>query len=165
MKLAEEKERQASAPSVAHQLPTPQTDPSHRRPLLAIPLLGEEGKGEEWCVMDASNYCRDRRGITRKGYRSNRRFDRWLSQVHYGMWTCVDGREVLFNRFYAPIAERSGPQAATRQSDTYAWIKWKRQEHFFDDGSFRPADRAATMMKLNAVLAAWGLPRLSRPPR
>jgi hypothetical protein len=29
----------------------------------------------------------------------------------YGMWTCADGSEVLFNRFYAPIAERAGPEA------------------------------------------------------
>ena len=44
-------------------------------------------------------------------------------------------------------------------------VKWKRQEHFFHDGSFRPTERAATMMKLNAVLAAWGLPKLRQPPR
>jgi hypothetical protein len=83
----------------------------------------------------------------------------------YGMWTCADGREVLFSRFYAPIAERARPEAPARQSDTYAWVHWKRQHHFFHDGSFRGAERAATMMKLNAVLAAWGLPRLRQPLR
>jgi hypothetical protein len=36
----------------------------------------------------------------------------------------------------------------------YAWVKSNRQEHFFHDGSFTPAEKAATMMKLNAVLAA-----------
>ena len=39
-------------------------------------------------------------------------------------------------------------------------VKWKRQEHFFHDGNFRGDQLGATMMKLNAVLAAWGLPRL-----
>jgi hypothetical protein len=115
--------------------------------------------------MDASDYtCRDRRGTTRK-YRSGRRFDRWLASAPYGMWTCGDGREVLFNRFYAPIAERPSSTSSARRSDTYAWVKWIRQEHFFHDGSFRPAVRAATMIKLNAILAAWGLPRLRQPPR
>jgi hypothetical protein len=105
----------------------------------------------------------DRRGIIRKNFRPERRVDRWLAQAPYGMWTCADGREVLFNRFYAPIAERPGPEAPTRQSDAYEWVRWKRQEHFFHDGSFRPAERAANMMKLNAMLAAWGLPsRLGR---
>jgi hypothetical protein len=115
--------------------------------------------------MDASSTCRDRRGITRKGYRSNRRFDRWLTLAPYGMWTCADGREVLFNRFYAPIAERDSPTSSARRSDSYAWIKWKRQEHFFDDGCFRGDQLVSTMMKLNAVLAAWGLPSLRQPPR
>jgi hypothetical protein len=81
------------------------------------------------------------------------------------MWTCADGREVLFNRLYAPIAERASPTAKACRSDTYPWVKWKRQQHFFHDGSFRPTERAATMMKLNAVLAAWGLPKLRQPPR
>jgi hypothetical protein len=70
--------------------------------------------------MDADCYCRDRRGFTRKGYRSNRGFNRWLSLVPYGMWTCEDGREVLFNRVYAPIAERASPTSqARRRPDIY----------------------------------------------
>jgi hypothetical protein len=81
------------------------------------------------------------------------------------MWTCADGREVLFNRFYAPIAERDGPEEPTWRSDTYAWVHWVRQEHYFHDGSFRPAELKATLLKLNAVLTAWGLPRLRQPPR
>jgi hypothetical protein len=115
--------------------------------------------------MDASSTCRDRRGITRKGYNPRRRIDRWFSEVPYGMWTCADGREVLFNRFYAPIAERASPTSLARRSDTYAWVHWVRQEHYFNDGSFRPLELKATMLKLNAILAAWGLRRLRQPPR
>jgi hypothetical protein len=115
--------------------------------------------------MDASNYCRDRRGVIGKGYDPRRRVDRWFFDVPYGMWTYADGREVLFNRFYAPIAERDSPTSEARRSNARAWVKWKRQEHFFHDGSFRAAERSATLMKLNAVLTAWGLPRLKRPPR
>jgi hypothetical protein len=57
------------------------------------------------------------------------------------------------------------PTSLVRRSDSYAWIHWTRQEHFFNDESFRPAVRAATMLKLNSVLRAWGLPRLRQPPR
>ena len=30
------------------------------------------------------------------------------SWLPYGRWRCADGREVLFNRFYEPIWERTG---------------------------------------------------------
>jgi len=36
-------------------------------------------------------------------------FKRW-HELPYGMWTCADGRQVLFNRFYEPILQR--PRAA-----------------------------------------------------
>jgi hypothetical protein len=106
----------------------------------------------------------DRRGIDRK-YRPDRRVDRWLFDAPYGMWTLADGREVLFNRFYAPIAERLHPGAPAVEADPYSWVHWQRQEHYFHDGSFRSSEREATMLKLNAVLKAWGLPRLKKPPR
>jgi hypothetical protein len=115
--------------------------------------------------MDASCYGRDARGITRKGYDPRRRVDRWFFDVPYGMWTLTDGREVLFNRFYAPIGERDSPTSEARRTNTRAWVKWKRQEHYFNDGSFRAAERSATLMKLNSILLAWGLPRLRQPPR
>src|SRR5262249_34187430 len=102
-----------------------------------------------WCVMDASCYCRDRRGVNRK-YRSARRADRWLAAAPCGMWACVDGREVLFKRFYAPIAKRASPTSEACGSDTYAWVKWKRQQHFCHNGSFRPTERAATMTQRGA---------------
>ena len=34
-------------------------------------------------------------------------FQRW-NDLPYGMWTCADGREVLFNRFYEPIMQALG---------------------------------------------------------
>jgi hypothetical protein len=106
-----------------------------------------------------------RRGIDRT-WRPDRSVDRWLSKAPYGMWTCGDGREVLFNRFYVPMAERVGPASPARRSDAYEWVRWKRQEHYFHDGSFRsPALRAETLLRLNAILAAWGLPGLREPPR
>jgi hypothetical protein len=54
-----------------------------------------------------------RRGVVRK-YRPDQRVDRWLFDAPYGLWTLADGREVLFNRFYAPIAERSTGRAEDR---------------------------------------------------
>ena len=32
----------------------------------------------------------------------------------YGLWTCDDGKEILFNREYQPIWERNGHSARSR---------------------------------------------------
>ena len=51
----------------------------------------------------------------------------------YGMWTCDNGREVLFNRNYSPIWQRiSVVVSAVCPSDR---IPWKEQMWFFKDGS------------------------------
>ena len=45
---------------------------------------------------------------TRNGrglYATRREAIRW--QLPFGRWLCVDGREVLFDRYYSPICERS----------------------------------------------------------
>jgi hypothetical protein len=70
----------------------------------------------------------------------------------YGKWTCADGREVLFNRFYTPICERLPGQQATR-ANRNEWVPWKQQEWFYDDGTPEPKKRKNSI----AVLNAWGM--------
>jgi len=50
----------------------------------------------------------------------------------YGKWTCEDGREVLFNRFYEPIYERRRNSSA-ELADRKEWVPWKHQEWFYED--------------------------------
>src|SRR5262245_49807512 len=69
-------------------------------------------------------------------------FGRWRLWCPYGLWTCADGREVLFNRYYRPIYERYPGQIARIAHDE--WVPWKKQEHFFNDG--------------NAPVSYWSVP-------
>jgi hypothetical protein len=85
--------------------------------------------------------------------------------VPYGIWHCRDGRQVLFNRFYTPIYERDRPGAPTRAARADEWIPWQRQDEVYVDGDFKPPRRAATMLRINAVMRVWGLPRIEEPPR
>jgi hypothetical protein len=57
-------------------------------------------------------------------------FRLWLP---YGLWTCADGREVLFNRAYRPIWERVN--GVTKRGDEKERVKWVKQKWFFDDGT------------------------------
>lgn len=84
----------------------------------------------------------------------------------YGMWTCDDGREVLFNRAYQPIWERKGSgTAAPAQLDER--VKWSKQQWIYDENA-SPARRRQIGLD---VLKTWGLPEpkpnredhLSRP--
>src|SRR6516164_1125725 len=85
----------------------------------------------------------------------------------YGIWTCADGREVIFNREYWPILERR-PGEKARPADPNEWIPWKEQDYFFDP-AYPPWDRrrprvaADTLARCNRVLADWGFPPLPKP--
>lgn len=68
----------------------------------------------------------------------------------YGVWTCADGREVLFNRFYEPIWQRL-PGEDPKPADPHERVKWVKQDYFYDDGS-RDLERRA-----RAALRSWGL--------
>src|SRR5262249_58294574 len=62
------------------------------------------------------------------------RKERMRAALPYGIWTCADGRQVLFNRFYDPIWSRYPGQPATA-ADPNEWVHWQEQEWFFDDGN------------------------------
>jgi hypothetical protein len=85
--------------------------------------------------------------------RTRRRFD--LSSLQrrelpYGVWTLADGGQVLFDRDYFPIWQRSAG-AAVRVT-AWRWIHWVEQNHFFDDDN-PPWDDDATKKTCARVLA------------
>jgi hypothetical protein len=82
------------------------------------------------------------------------------ARVPYGRWTTADGREVLFDRRYQPMFERRPGQCARPVAPQ--WVRWTLQENFYDDGSPPWPD---AVKKINAVLAAWGLPPIPMPRR
>lgn len=77
------------------------------------------------------------------------------NDMPYGIWTCEDGREVLFNRFYEPIWERRPGEAAT-QADPRERVRFVKQAWLYDDGTSKP-DRKN---RGNALLKSWGLPEV-----
>lgn len=54
------------------------------------------------------------------------------SGLPYGMWTCRDGREVLFSRGYRPMWQRMPGECAT-QADPNERVPWKKAV-FFNEG-------------------------------
>jgi hypothetical protein len=60
------------------------------------------------------------------------------------------------------LYQRRCPGARVRPADPSEWVEWETEEHFF---AAADAFGAATMLKLNAVAAASGLPDLEEPPR
>lgn len=74
------------------------------------------------------------------------------NNLPYGKWTCADGREVLFNRFYEPIWQRR-PNESPMPADPHERVLWIDQVWFYDDGV---RDRQKTKYA-EAVLSEWGL--------
>jgi hypothetical protein len=75
-----------------------------------------------------------------------------MDDLPYGKWTCADGREVLFNRFYEPIYHRRGG-AAAEPVDRNEWVRWEKQEWFYDDSySWGRVEKVG-----EAVLSGWGI--------
>ena len=94
--------------------------------------------------------------VSLKGERSlhtsdRRAATRWV-YMPYGKWTCADGREVLFNRFYEPLWQRTVDGTITR-ADPNEWVTWEQEGWFYNDGT---PDKHATAVE---VLDKWGLPR------
>jgi hypothetical protein len=79
------------------------------------------------------------------------------SAMPYGCWTCADGREVLFNRDYIPILERSAPGQPADPADVFEWVPWVEQIWFYNDGNLPWNDRA-TKKRCEAILAEWSAP-------
>jgi hypothetical protein len=74
----------------------------------------------------------------------------------YGKWTCADGREVLFNRDYCPIWERSTTgigMAIAPDAD----VRYTHSEHYYDDRSAPYYGNDETLKNCLAVLKEWGV--------
>ena len=82
-------------------------------------------------------------------HRKESRGTRLHARLPYGLWTCADGREVLFNRGYRPIWSRVGKGPA--QPCAFEWVRFRTQEHFFDDGN-PPWCSPATLSKCERIL-------------
>jgi hypothetical protein len=105
--------------------------------------------------------------------------EEWKQRCPYGAWTCAGGREVMFNRSYWPILERSPPAFKTKVARAGEWIDHiKGCKYFFDDYSApwrwrwtdegeigrRHADAIKSLTLINKQLTAWGVPPLKPPP-
>ena len=76
----------------------------------------------------------------------------------YGIWMCRDGREVLFNRNYWALWQKT-PDGTVTKADPAAWVHWIEQDYFYDSRT-SPRSRkygAATKKKLDRILVAWGV--------
>ncbi|TXM99216.1 hypothetical protein FV222_13340 [Methylobacterium sp. WL103] len=78
-------------------------------------------------------------------------------ELPYGRWTCRDGREVLFNRYYVPTWQRRPGEAPT-PADPDERVLFEEQDWFWTGGDNAPWRRARTLARCEAALSAWGLP-------
>jgi hypothetical protein len=73
----------------------------------------------------------------------------------YGIWTCADGRQVLFNRRYQPMWQRMpGEQASEANPDER--IPFERQEWLYSDAD-PPWKSEDSLARCKAILEAWGV--------
>jgi hypothetical protein len=76
-----------------------------------------------------------------------------LWQLPYGCYHCANGRQVLFDRDYAPLCERA-PGVPPRMADPGEWITGiVRQEWFYGDATPRSKRRGIA----EAKLVEWGM--------
>ena len=86
------------------------------------------------CVRHEVSVCRDQ---------SQARFFRPMRlYLPYGRWRCDNGTEVLFNRDYRPLWQKSASGTIT-VADPDEWITFSRQEWFFGDTNSPDANNAS----------------------
>jgi hypothetical protein len=73
----------------------------------------------------------------------------------YGSWTLADGTEVLFDRYYAALWQRT-PDGAVTRAEVNRWYEVDKHHWFYDDGT-SPGRNKETRKKLQALLAEWGV--------
>jgi len=76
------------------------------------------------------------------------------------MWTCRDGREVLFDRQYKPLWQRRAGQSAER-ADPLERVPFTEQTWFYTDGN-SPRFNPATERRCKQVLVEWSVPQEPR---
>lgn len=88
--------------------------------------------------------------MTRGSALSRQRMDELVRELPYGVWRCVDGREVLFNRNYEPLWQRHRGQIAL--ADSREWVDFVSQVYFYE--GLESADQAL-ITRLTAVVQAF----------
>jgi len=73
----------------------------------------------------------------------------------YGLWTCLDGSKILFNRKYNPIWKMS-PTGSVTAVEPDRWIDFNNQEWYFKDRNL-PWRNKKTFKKCVDVLRDWGV--------
>lgn len=76
-------------------------------------------------------------------------------RLPYGVWCDAAGREVLFNRDYQPLWNRS-PNGVVSPADPAEQVEKTDQRWFFTDDN-PPWKDKATLALCKDVLAAWGI--------
>lgn len=84
---------------------------------------------------------------------------RW-KKLPYGRWTCPDGRQVLFDRRYRPMWQRS-PDGFVSHADPSEWVSYAEETWFYDDATPELDKHKAALV----ALQAWGIPKPSTRPR
>lgn len=74
----------------------------------------------------------------------------------YGKWKCADGREILFNRDYCPIWERSSDGVVTPiRPDVH--VDRSDSEFYYNDGTAPYKNNSLTIKRCLSVLEDWGV--------
>ncbi|WP_409478690.1 DUF5623 domain-containing protein [Pseudobdellovibrio sp. HCB154] len=73
----------------------------------------------------------------------------------YGLWTCEDGSQVLYNRDYKPIWVKLTNGTVTAL-ETNTWVTYKENEYFFNDSN-PPWINKKTLAKCQGILQNWGV--------
>jgi hypothetical protein len=73
------------------------------------------------------------------------------TELPYGIWTCENGREVLFNRNYQPIVQRHNGRWS--RADAKEWVYWKEQWYFYGDPKWFKQPFSKRIHRLESILA------------
>jgi len=63
-----------------------------------------------------------------------------MRRLPYGLWTCADGRQVLFDRNYKPLFQRT-PDGTVSVADPDEWVPFVAQAWFYQDSTGPAYDR------------------------
>lgn len=78
----------------------------------------------------------------------------------YGKWKCADGREVLFNRDYCPIWQRSSDGIATSiKPDVH--VPDEDSEFYYNDGTAPYYNNDMTIKNCLSILEDWGVAEIN----
>ncbi len=69
-----------------------------------------------------------------------------------------EGREILYNRLYEPLWERSADGVVTRSTERYRF-KWVDEKYYTESGvKTTPWESADVLARCENVLREWGVP-------